>query len=65
MKSNARLAVQTAFRKLKSKKVPALNLMSIKKSSIGPKSSIFGFTDIDPNEFGTFVSKTNPDSFVS
>ena len=57
--------LKSAFSKLKIRKVPALNLKSIKQS-IGQKSSIFGFTDIDPNEFGTFVSKANSDdqSFV-
>ena len=44
----------------KIRKVPALNMDQLKKS-VGAKSSIFGFTDIDPNEFGTFVSKANSD----
>lgn len=59
-------SLKTAFSKLKIRKVPHLNLASMKKS-VGQKSSIFGFTDIDPNEFGTFVSKTNSDgeSFVN
>jgi hypothetical protein len=48
---------------MKIRKVPALNFNNM-KGSIGQKSSIFGFTDIDPNEFGTFVSKTS-DSFVN
>lgn len=43
-------------------KVPQLNLNSIKKSHRG---SIFAFTDIDPNEFGTFVTKDGDDSFVN
>ena len=48
---------------MKIRKVPALNLNNL-KGSVGQKSSIFGFTDIDPNEFGTFVSN-KADSFVN
>ena len=66
MKLNARQALKQALRKMKSSRVPKLNLASMKKS-IGQKSSIFGFTDIDPTEFGTFVSKNTSEgeSFVN
>jgi hypothetical protein len=58
--------LKTAFQKMKIRKVPQLNLNNI-KGSIGLKSSMIGFTDIDPDEFGTFVSKANSDgqSFVN
>lgn len=60
MKHISFLKVKSALNNMKIRKVPALNLKGL-KGSVAPQKSIFGFTDIDPNEFGTFVSKNNED----